>query len=236
MFQFPIDKLACINRALVLTGNYQCSVLEDGSSRYNTSSAAYEGAIATLLEEGNYGFGTKVWTLTPSPTAPADTDWDTAYPLPADLVHIIWVKININITNPAATLVNNPTLYDILAGQLVVNAQGGPPPPASPVTPAVVTMKGVSSDNSDIQSGTPLFVDALLHFVMSGIYRGLHGDTAEADKTFKLADAIAQRARTRYDMQKPKRELWRSRISAARRTRRPQRSSGLYDNSGSWSG
>jgi hypothetical protein len=231
-FQWPVAKLDLINRALAITGDNLVAVLEDGSDEYNVCSPAYEDGLAVLIEEHNWGFCTKVATLVPSPTAPADTDWDTAYPLPADLIHIVWVKINLNTTDPAATLVNNPTLYDILNGQLVVNAQGGPPPPATPVTPAAVTMKYASSDNADPVVGTPLFVRALSLYVMAGIYRGLHEDAGNADKMFKAAEAIAQRARTRYDQQKPKRDLWRSRISSARRVRRPHWPSGIYDSSG----
>lgn len=215
---WPQDKLGICNSALAETGNYQCAVVEDGSNEWNVCSPAYERAMATLLEDGNYGFGTQVATLAPDPTAPTDTDWDTAYALPPDLLHLIWVKWNqAGITNQ----VNYLTRWDILDGKLVTNAQGGPPPPASPVTAANITIKYVSSTNSDAQSATPLFVTALTTFVMSGIYRGLHNNAAQADKLWLAAEQIAQRARTRYDQQKPKRQFWNSRLSAARRVRRP---------------
>lgn len=220
-FQWPVSKLDLINRALAVTGNNLCNVLEDGSDEYNVCSPAYEDGLACLIEEANWGFCTKVATLQPSPTAPADTSWDTAYVLPNDLIHIIWVKINQNTDDPVSGQVNQLTLWDILAGQLVINAQGGPPPPATPQTPAIVTMKYASSDNADPAVGTPLFVRALNLYVMAGIYRGLHEDAAEGAKMFAAAEAIAQRARSRYDMQKPKRQLWNSRITASRRVRRP---------------
>lgn len=219
-FQWPVDKLTLINRALSVTGNNQCATLEDGSDEYAVCSAAYEDGLACLIEESNWGFCTKVAVLTPSPTPPADTAWDTAYPLPADLVHIVWVKINQNTDDPVANRLNQPTLYDILANQLVLNAQGGPPPPDPPATPAQVTMKYASSDNADPTVGTPLFVRALTMFVMAGIYRWQENE-GEANKMFAAAEAIAQRARTRYDQQKPKRQFWNSRIGASRRIRRP---------------
>lgn len=221
MFEWPVSKISLINRALATTGNNLVSVLEDGSDEYNVCSPAYEDGLACLIEEANWGFCTKVAALTASPTPPADTAWDTAYVLPADLVHIVWIKINQNTSDPVGGLLNQLTLWDILAGQLVVNAQGGPPPPDPPVTPAIITMKYASSDNADPTAGTPLFVRALTLFVMAGIYRGLHGDREEGAKMFAAADAIAQRARSRYDMQKPKRQLWNSRITASRRVRRP---------------
>jgi hypothetical protein len=220
-FTWPVGKIDLINRALAATGNNLVAVLDDGSDEYAVCSPAYEDGLAALTEESNWAFATKVAILTPSNTAPTDTDWDTAYPLPADLVHIVWVKTNQNTDPSVQNLVNQFARYDILAGQLVINAQGGPPPPSSPVTPVQVTMKYVSSDHADPTSGTPLIVRALTLYVMSGIYRGLHGDAAQADRTFVQAEAIAQRARSRYDMQKPKRSLWNSRISRSRLMGRP---------------
>jgi hypothetical protein len=66
-----------------------------------------------------------------------------------------------------------------------------------------------------------LFVLAMVSFVMSGIYRGLHGDKSEATNLWKAGEMFAQRSRTRYDQQKPKRQFWNSRITASRRIRRP---------------
>lgn len=217
--QWPISKLDLINRALATTKNNLVNILEDGSTEYNVCSPAYEDGLACLIEEANWGFCTKVSTLTASPTAPADTAWDTAYVLPADLIHIVWVKTNQASTDTSN--INVPLLYDILAGQLVCNAQGGPPPPSPPVTPAVITMKYASSDNAAAEVGTPLFVRALTFYVMAGIYRGLRDNPSESAKMFDAAEKIAQRARSRYDQQKPKRQFWNSRITASRRVRRP---------------
>lgn len=219
--EWPIDKLSVINSALAQTGNNLVTVADDGSDEWNVCSTTYERALAVLLEDYNYGFATKVTQLTADPTPPTDTDWDTAYALPTDLLHLVWVKINQNTGNPTVAQVNQLTLWDILDGKIVLNAQGGPPPPSPPQTPGIVTIKYVSLDNSDVQGATPLFVAALVTFVMSGIYRGLHGDTAEADKMWRAGEAFAQRSRTRYDQQKPKRAFWNSRISASRRVRRP---------------
>lgn len=219
-YQWPIDKLSLLNRALVVTRNNPVSVLEDGSIEYNVCSAAYEDGLAVLMEEANWGWSTKVATLQPSPTAPADTDWDTAYPLPNDLVHIIWVKINDVSASAGSSLMNRAVLYDILENQLVVNAQGGPPPPSPAITPSAITMKYAANVDAELESSTPLFVRSLTYYVMSGLYRWM-GNSGEADKMFQAADAIAQRARSRYDMQKPKRSLWRSQISAVRRARLP---------------
>lgn len=220
-FTWPVDKLTCIQRACSLTHNNVPNILNDGSDEFNTADAAYDGALAVMTEEENWGFCTKVVTLTPSPTAPADTDWDTAYDLPSDLIHIVWVKQNRNVGDPTANQLNQLSQYDILNKQLVINSQGGPPPPSPPQTPAIVTMKYASFDNADPTNGTPLFVQSLTYYVMAGLYRGMNLQYAESDKMYQLAEHIVQKARSRYDMQRPKRQFWNSRITAARRIRRP---------------
>ncbi len=218
MFQWPVDKLGICNSALLGTGDNLVAVADDGSDEWNVCSSAYETALAYIMEGHTWGFATQVATLQPSPTAPADTAWDTAYPLPADLVHLIWVRINQDSDD---LNVGQPCLYDILQGQLVVNAQGGPPPPADPVTPSFISIKYVSNTYSDPTLASPTFVMALQAYVVSGIYRGLHADITSADRAYQQAEFILQQARTRYDQQKPKRSFFNSRITAARRVRRP---------------
>ena len=68
---------------------------------------------------------------------------------------------------------------------------------------------------------TPTVVIVLQMFVMSGIYRGMKKDTAEADKLWTAGMAMLAQAKSRHDMQQPKRALFRSRMTLSRRTRRP---------------
>lgn len=216
--QWPVDKLTLCNRALSITGNNLVNVADDGSDEWNVCSPAYETGLALMMEDHGWGFATVVNANLPaSPTAPTNTQWDTAYPFPSDLLHLIWVRVA-----AVATDLGMQTPYDIENGMLVLNARGGPPPPTTTVTPALVSIKYVSTTYAAPDAGaTPLFIVALQAFVMSGIYRGLHEDTAEADKMWQAGEMYSQRARSRYDQQKPKRAFWNSRITAARRIRRP---------------
>lgn len=209
-FQWPLSKLEIINSALSQTGDNLVNVADDGSDEWNTASPAYERALATVCEDHPWSWLTEVRTVQPAANAPSDDQFDTAYPLPADLVHLIWVRVD-----------DRPTVWDLLQGQLVVNAQGGPPPPSPPAVPFPVTIKGIFSTNSDPTFATPGVVLALQYFVMSGIYRGLHEDAGEAGKMMAAADAILQRSKTRHDQQKPKRAMFNSRMTASRRVRRP---------------
>lgn len=236
MFQWPLAKIDVINSALALTGDNQVAAADNGSDEWNVASPAYERGLAYITESHSWGFATIVKVLTPSNIAPPDTDWDTAYPLPNDLVYLIWAKVNENVGNPAASVTNQLTLYgiEVVGGVtcLVINARGGPPPPPTTVTPAQVTIKYISNQGAlaDASNGTPTLIMALQSFVMSGIYRGLQQDPAEGDKMWQAGMQLLQEARTRYDQQKPKRGFWNSRITASRRIRRPYPAQGT----GSW--
>jgi hypothetical protein len=238
-FTWPLAKLDVINSALTATGDNLVNVADDGSDEWTVASPSYDRGLSYAMEGHEWGYATQTVVLTPSPTPPQDTDFDTAYPIPPDCVHVIWIKINEN--NPTTS--NEPflTLWKIAGTPtgpvIVVNAQGGPPPPSPPVTPSQITMYYISNQGPlcDVQFGTPTFVLALQSFVMSGIYRGLHEDTAEGDKMWMAGEQLLQRARTRYDQQKPKRQFFNSRIGAARRIRRPWPAIGI-NNWGSGSG
>jgi hypothetical protein len=226
-FPWPLQKLDVINSALVATADNTVATADDGSDEWNACSPAYDRGLAYAMEGHSWGYATQVVALTPSPTPPQDANWDTAYPVPPDCVHIIWLKINQDLTDAPNSNVAALTLWDIAGTpngpMIVVNAQGGPPPPSPPVTPAIITLKYISNKGAlcDSTNGTPTLILALQAFVMSGIYRGLHEDTAEADKMRKAGIEMLQEARSRYDAQKPKRQMFNSRITAARRIRRP---------------
>ena len=238
-FPWPLAKLDVINRALSRTGNNDVAVADDGSDEWNVASPAYDDGLGYLMESHSWGYATQTIVLQPSPTPPQDTDFDTAYAIPPDCVHVIWIKINQNNPNTS----NQPMLTNYkIAGTptgpvIVVNAQGGPPPPLTPQTPAQITMFYVSNAGAlcDATFGTPTLILALEAFVMSGIYSGLHEDIAEGDKKWMYGEQMLQRARTRYDQQKPKRQFFNSRIGAVRRIRRPWPQSGI-NNWGSGSG
>lgn len=211
-FEWPLSKLEIINSGLSQTGDNLVSVADDGSVEWNTCSPAYERGLAFVCEDHGWSWLTDVRLLVPSPTPPHDRQYDTAYPLPADLVHLIMVRLN-----------EVPCIWDIENNQIVVNAQGGPPPPSPPTTPLPVTIKGIFSTNSDATFATPTVVVVLQTFVMSAIYRGMKKDTAEANNLWKSALQMLDHAKARHDMQKPKYAIFNSRYTAIRRSRKPWR-------------
>jgi hypothetical protein len=226
-FPWPVDKLAVINSALALCGDTGIGVADDGSEEWTVCSPAYDRALGFCMEGHSWGYATQVVALQPSPTPPQDSNWDTAFVLPSTLVHIVWAKINNVVPETPFNQMAALFLYDIAGTPngpvLVCNAQGGPPPPNPAVPPAQVTLKGIFNIDAmtDSTSGTPTLINALMTFVESAIYRGLHEDPTEAKEREKAAEYILQLARTRYDQQKPKRQFFNSRMTAARRIRRP---------------
>lgn len=209
-FEWPVDKLGVVNSGLSQTGDNLVNVADDGSTEWNVCSPAYERALAYMMETHSWSQATDVRTLQPTATAPTDDQFDTAYLLPPDLVHLIWVRVS-----------DRPTEYQLLNGQLILNARGGMPQPTPPNTPQPVTIKAVFSTDSDPVFATPTFVLALVGFVMSGIYRGLHKDVAQAERMWNGAKMLLQEAMTRHDQQTPKRSMFNSRLSTSRRIRRP---------------
>lgn len=209
-FEFPLSKTEIINSALSQTGDNTVAVADDGSVEWDTASPAYERALGFVTEAHPWNWTTDMRVLQPSNIPPDDDLYDTAYPLPSDLVHLILVR-----------MADRPCAWELFNDQLVVNAKGGPPPPTAPVTPAVVTIKGIFSGNSDPANATPMVVTVLQMFVMSGIYRGMHKDMQEADTLWSAAMKMLEMAKSRHDMQSPKRAIFVSRMTASRRSRRP---------------
>lgn len=209
-FEWPVSKLELINSGLSQTGDTLVSVADDGSVEWGVCSPAYERGLAYVTESHPWAWVTGWRTLQPSPTAPTDDRFDTAYPLPPDLVHLVMVRMN-----------DGPCVWDLQDDMLVVNAKGGPPPPSVPTVPYPVTIKGIFSTLADPVNATPTVIVVLQMFVMSGIYRGIKKDTAEANNLWAAAHKMLGEAKQRHDMQKPKRAIFRSRMNLSRRSRRP---------------
>lgn len=209
-FQWPVSKIELVNSALSQTNDNLVAVADDGSVEWGVCSPAYERGLAYVTESHPWSWLTQWRTLQPSPTAPADDRYDTAYDLPPDLVHLIRVRMN-----------DGPCAWDLLNDQMVVNAKGGPPPPPAGTVALPVMIYGIFSTNADTTFVTPTVIVALERFVMSAIYRGIKKDTTEAARMEVAAMKMLNEAKQRHDAQKPKRALFISRMNESRRHRRP---------------
>ena len=215
---WPLQKFDLVNEALLACSDNVVVTANDGSDEWNAGSNAYEMAIEYMYDNHNWTAITKIAEIHPLTTPPMDNQFDTAYAKPPDCVHLIWVRLN-----------DMPVYYKITNNNIEVSAVGGssivnPAPPGT--LPGVITAKWVSSDQAGDQSEpaqkmTRTFFAALRIFTMSGIYRTLHEDPAEARLLWKEGAVILQEARTRADQEMGKRAFFNHRISAARRIRRP---------------
>lgn len=220
-FEFPLGKLELINSALSQTSDNLVASADDGSEEWNAASPAYERGLAFVCEDHPWSWLTDFRELQPAANQPDDRTFHTAYNIPTDLVHLILVRAHEGV----------PCIWDIQNNQIYAhwNPWIGPDhdheesPPAEPHHHRPIRIKGIFSTNSDLTFATPTVVTVLQMFVMSGIYRGMHSDTSEADKLWSAAMSMLDRAKARHDMQKPKTAMFNSRYTAVRRTRKPWR-------------
>lgn len=219
--EWPLDKLGVINSGLSQTGDLAVATANNGSDEWNTASPAYERALGYLLEQHPWYWTKTTVTLNAAANAPADPLWDTAYDLPPDCIHVILVRLASQSTGPWLSTIWDFQMKPTGGIQLVINAQGGPPPPTPPQAPAVVTLQYLSLNFADPTFATPTFVLALQAMVMSGIYRGLHEDNENANRLWAFGRDLMMDAKIRHDQQKPKRAIFNSRITAVRRGRLP---------------
>lgn len=213
---FPLDKLGLINQALVLCGESQCNTVEDGSPEWTVGSAAYEAAIEYMFEAHNWKFATNFQVLQPSAAPSPDDRFTTAYAKPPDLIHLILVRVN----NSEIVGDSIPLPYRIVNNLICCNPAGTPPPAGANFAPGVISIKYVSSTTA-AQAASRTFMAALLAFVRAGIYGGLAEETATEQAWIRIAERLIAEARTRSDQEEPRRAMFKSRLRAARRIRRP---------------
>ena len=189
------DKLSLINHALALTGNNEVSTEEDGSEEWRVSSAAYEGAVKTLLGGHDWKFGTKILALQRAGDFD-DPDFEDAYAKPPNTLGLAWVRTD-----------NYPSNYKVVGNQILTTAG----------TNGIVTAKVVlQPDDGEFP---PLFLEALRSLIKAGCYEGLNEDPVEARNQRGEAQSYLALARSHSDKEGTPRAGFRSRILARRRGR-----------------
>lgn len=192
-----LDELTILNRALLNTGNRTLNVLNDGTAEWQVASETFERSITDLITQHRWSFA-----RTSADLVKADDDdnrsqrYSYAHVLPPDVLHVLAVYSGGYKTEQ----------YEIV-GRMVSLDQSS----------------GVSIDyiaEPEDSAWHPQAAEVLTMMVEAGCLRGLNEDFTEAARKDAAVDYKLRQVRTLVDQENPARNLFRSSISEARRSRR----------------
>jgi hypothetical protein len=193
----PMDKLVVINRALAATGNNELNVLNDGSAEWQVADRTFGRAVDDLISRHGWPFARVKEDLVPASDDDNPSEqYDHAYLLPADMVHVAKVRFD-----GAAV-----TDYEIIGRYLSLDYDTG------------VTVEGYAMPPD--ASWHPQAAEILTLYVEAGVLRGLNEDFSAADRREAVAESRLMEARPRVTRENPAQNAYVSTIATARRVRR----------------
>lgn len=193
-----MDKLTVINNALIATGNNQVNILHDSSDEYRVADNAFDRAIKFLTARHSWPFATTIDELVRAPDSlnRSRTFPHNGFHLPHDAFHLKEVFYN---QTPL-------TEFEIMGGILSCSYD-------SHIYARVVRMPAGGLWH-------PMAEEILTLMVEAGCQRGLNEDTREAMNIDLRVENLIMEARPHLDQQNPARNIYKSKIATARRTRR----------------
>lgn len=193
-----MDKLTVINNALIATGNNRVNILNDPSDEYQVASNAFERAIKVLRVTHAWPFSETIVALVRAPNTDNKSRRypDHCFLLPTTALHVG------DIIHDQTPL----TAYEIIGDKVSCDY------------PDSIYARAVFEAPDAVWH--PLAEEVLTLMVEAGCLRGLNEDFKEAANADAKATGMLYDARSRVDQQNPARNLYRSSIAAARRTRR----------------
>lgn len=193
-----MDKLTVINNALIATGNNQVNILHDGSDEYRVADNTFDRAIKFLTARHSWPFATTVEELVRAPDGlnKSRSFAQNCFHLPADAFHLKEVFYN------HAPL----TDYEIMGSILSCNYE------------SLIFARVVRAPAGGLWH--PMAEEILTLMVEAGCQRGLNEDNREASNIDNRVEGLIMEARPHLDQQNPARNIYKSKIAAARRVRR----------------
>lgn len=193
-----MEKLEILNNALRATGNNTVNVLNDPSDEYRVANGAFERALRFLTARHSWPFASTIELLVRMPDA---QNKSRRYPtngfqLPVGALHIKEVYWD---TTP---LTDYEIMGDVLSCRYDSNVY-------------VSVVKQTSEEKIH-----PMAEEILTLFVEAGCLRGLNEDFTEATRREQRAEGLLEEARPHVDQQNPARNIYKSKIAAARTRRR----------------
>jgi hypothetical protein len=193
-----MDKLTILNNALLATGNNTVSVLNDPSDEYRVANAAFERWLRFLTARHTWPFASAIVELVRVPDADNTSRrfGQNGFRLPPNTLHVKQVYYD---TQP---LTDYEIIGDVLSCRLSDN---------------IFVEAVVQTSEEKLH---PMAEEVLTIYVEAGLLRGINEDPVEASRRDQAAEMLLQEARPHVDQQNPARNQYKSKIAAARRTRR----------------
>lgn len=193
-----MDKLTVINNALSATGNNEVNVLNDPSDEYRVANRAFDRALKFLTSRHSWPFAmtTELLVRVPDADNKSRRFSKNGFALPVNTLHVKEVyRDDIPLTE-----------YEIMGTVLSC-------PYDSDIYAAVVR-------EAPDAKWHPMAEEILTLYIEAGLLRGLNEDFSEAAKRENRAEGMLSEARPHLDQQNPARNMYKSKIAAARRGRR----------------
>ena len=187
-----------INNALRATGNNTVNVLNDPSDEYQVANSTFERQLRFLTSRHSWPFASSIEKLVRVPDADNKSRRfrENGFRLPVNHLHVkevFWDTVPL-------------TDYEIIGNVLSCRYD-------SKVFANVV----VQTSEEGLH---PMAEEILTLYVEAGLLRGLNEDFAEARVREQRAEALLEETRTHVDQQNPARNMYKSKIATARRSRR----------------
>lgn len=195
-----MDKLTVINNALVNTGNNPVNILYDSSDEYRVADTAFDRSVRLLSSMHSWPFATTMEKLVRVPDAEnlSRTYPKNGFRIPAP-PEVLHVKEIFHGNRPL-------TEYEIMGFILSCRYE-------DEIYAKVVR-------EAPGANWHPMTEEILTCMVEAGCLRGLNEDMVEARQRDAKADDWILLARPHLDQQNPARNMYKSKIALARRTRR----------------
>lgn len=193
-----MDKLTILNNALRATGNNTLNVLNDGTDEYLVANGAFDRAVRFLTARHTWPFATTSDLLERIPNSENKSRRFSrnAFRLAPNTLHVKEVYWG---TTPL-------TDYEIIGNVLSCNYGS--------------EVYAMSVKEAPEERWHPLAEEILTIYVEAGCLRGLNEDFSEATRREQRAEGLLEEARPLNDQQNPARNIYKSKIAAARGRRR----------------
>ena len=193
-----MNKLEMINNALLATGNNTVNVLNDPSDEYLVANPAFERALRFLTARHSWPFASSIELLVRAPDADNKSRRfrESGFRLPPLTLHVK------EVFRDSSPLTEYEIINDVLSCHY----------PDSIYANVVV--------QTSEEKLHPMAEEILTLYVEAGCLRGLNEDSTEALRREQKAEALLEETRSHVDQQNPARNIYKSSIAAARRSRR----------------